>query len=197
MATKLPLTREPEARWGSVIVSMKKTLLSIGGHLKSFRTTDRRLSPYVDLFNADLSKWIQQETTGHSPPGVYRATCTAIGSRAYYFGGVTADGTFTNALHELECNNSTWTALEFSGNPPMPKYDSAMIAINNDLLGILGGYGRPSGELSPRSRFVRNERYSSGFGWTNELHTCTLTGGRYHCDEGSQLYSAVIIHVHS
>ncbi len=196
MATKLPLSREPEARWGSVIVSVKRTLLSIGGHLKSFRTTGRRLSPYVDLFIADLSKWIQQETTGHSPPGVYGATCTAIGSRAYYFGGITADGTYGNALHELETNASTWTALAFSGNPPMPKANSAMIAINNDLLGIIGGCGRPSGELSPRSRFVRSEKYSDR-GWTNELHTCTLTGGRYHYDEGSQLYSAVIIHVHS
>ena len=51
-----------------------------------------------------------------------------------------------------------------------------MIAYDKKLV-LFGGYGIPSGPTQPGAQFVKNTQYTSGSGWTNELHVFDLEEG--------------------
>ena len=59
----------------------------------------------------------------------------------------------------------------------MRKAYCGMIAIDATTLVILAGYGIPSGDIQPGSRFVKDAVFPDGRGWTNELHKYDLNIG--------------------
>ncbi len=188
MATSLQHTsfHEPEPRRSAGGATIGDKFFIYRGNLKSFEgDLPYPRASHVHVFAMRLAKWSTVQTTGQHPPSLWGFACVAIGHRIYYFGGY--DGTmtsFTNALHEFDSIASHWRALD-SANPdaaPMAKMSSAVIAVDDETLCTLGGFGMPTGRPPAGSRFVPSSAYRDGRGRTNEIHLYSLRSSKnwYH-----------------
>ena len=65
-----------------------------------------------------------------------------------------------------------WSQLsgESDVNAPMKKRGCRMVYFNKKNVAVIGGYGSPPASLQPRASFIKNQSYSDGRGWTNEIH---------------------------
>ncbi len=186
MATSLQHTsfHEPEPRSGAGGATIGDKFFIYRGILESFVGDPPYRASHVDVFAMRLAKWSTVQTTGQHPPSLWGFACAAIGHRIYYFGGY--DGTsFSNALHEFDSIASHWRALD-SANPdaaPMAKTNSAIIAVDDETLCTLGGFGMPTGRPPAGSRFVPSSVSRDGRGYTSEIHLYSLRSSKnwYHC----------------
>ena len=53
-----------------------------------------------------------------------------------------------------------------------------MIAYGSSLV-VFGGYGSPCGPTQPGAEFVKNDNYTDGSGWSNELHVFDVMEGEH------------------
>ena len=113
-------------------------------------------------------KWQQMPTTGETPPGHIDASCAAVGTYIYHFGGY--DGyKYYNTIHCLETSKLMWSAVIPANNQeaPMPKCSSGMLVYANNLV-VAGGYGIVPQHPHPDKYVPDPDR--EGQSWTNELH---------------------------
>ncbi len=200
MATSLQHTsfHEPEPRsWAGGDTTIGDKFFIYRGILESFEADPPYpRASHVDVFAMRLAKWSAVQTTGQHPPSLWGFACVAIGHRIYYFGG--SDGTlYSNALHEFDSIASHWRALD-SANPdaaPMAKRDSAIIAVDDETLCTLGGFGMPNGRPPAGFRFVRSSARSDGRGHTNEIHLYSLRLSKNWHHYVLMVIPAVMIHV--
>ena len=87
------------------------------------------------------------------------------------YGG--SDGSnYRGGLYKLSSEKWSLTQLsdESDVNGPLKKGGCGMVCFNKNKVAVIGGYGPPPASLQPGASFSKNERYSDGRGWTNEIH---------------------------
>ena len=149
-----------------------------GGFVQDFFEIGRKkLVSTVEIFDPNLETWQECSTTGVSPPGLYDGACTSLLDSLYWFGGY--DGkSFYNSLHRLDTTTLKWTELQPQNEAegPMRKKWCGMVSFSQDQLATFGGYGRPTkSPIQSGATFIKNP-FSSGMGWSNELHVFDITG---------------------
>ncbi len=151
--------------WGGV----NKDLLEKNVSLREYRSV-------VSSFNPYLETWTSLTPEGSPPSGTQCGACaSAAGQHLYTYGGWNGD--FHGSLHCLDTKALKWTKLANTG--PMKKQSCGMVAYDSQLM-LFGGYGIPSGPIQqPGSKFVWNDEYTDGRGWSNELHTFSLQEGEF------------------
>ena len=150
-----------------------------GGITRDFDNDRSSLLSTVHCFDVHSETWRERPVEGAPPPGIYLGACASSGQCLYCFGGL--DGsTDHNSLHQLDTSSAVlgWTQLTTPdpNSGPMRKVGCGMVAYRNRLV-LFGGYGLPCGPTQPGAEFVKNDRYTDGRGWTNELHVFNVTEG--------------------
>ena len=158
---------EPQGRFShcSAIVDGKQ--YTYGGDLGADGTPP--LST-VEIFDLVTEQWQQMPTTGEVPPGHIGASCAAVTTYIYHFGG--RDGSnYYNTIYSLEISKLIWRATT-AVNPheaPMSKCNAAMLVYGNTLV-ISGGVGVLPQNPNPNMYIPHPDPDYEGQGYTNEVH---------------------------
>ena len=142
----------------------------------SSTTAKSGLSRQVEVYDCYSKTWVQRKTTGTPPPGLAFGACTSINNKLCTYSGYGGDSPFTGTLSQLDTSTMEWKCLT-SDIGPMKKRGAGMIALNDEQLAILSGYGTPTSPTQPGSSFVRSSSSSDGRGWTNEFHIFNISNG--------------------
>lgn len=104
---------------------------------------------YNDLwiFNTDSFAWMQPKTAGFGPTPRYGHTMTlTTDGRILTFGGstITESGLpkYLDDLRQLDTESMIWSRPRLNGNIPTARYGHSAILLENDVIGIFGGWGR-------------------------------------------------------
>ena len=122
----------------------------------------------VEIFDLVTEQWQQMTTTGEAPPGHMYASCCAVATYIYHFGGSDGSNQY-NSVHCLEISKLIWRATS-AVNPheaPMLKSNAVMLVYGNTLV-VSGGYGVLPQNPNP-NKYIPHPEYE-GRGWTNEVH---------------------------
>ena len=96
-------------------------------------------------------------------------SCVSPSGDLYVYRG--HDGfTFHGGLYKLSYLKWNQLSGESDVNGPMKKNACGMVCFNKKEIAIIGGYGPPPASLQPGASFIKDKRYTSGQGWTNEVH---------------------------
>ena len=172
-----PSQHEPVGRWGhcSAIVDGKQ--YTYGGHYGAGGSPPLSTVEILDLVT---EQWQQMPTTGEAPPGHIAASCAAVTTYIYHFGG--RDGSnYYNTIYSLEISKLIWRATP-AVNPheaPMLKCDATMLVYGNTLV-ISGGVGVLPQNPNPNMYIPDPDPGYEGHGYTSEVHC-------FHIDS-SELY---------
>ena len=158
---------EPQGRlWHcSAIVDGKQ--YTYGGH---FGAGESPPLSTLEMFDLVTEQWQQIQTTGEAPPGHIAASCAAVATYIYHFGGYDLSN-YYNSVHCLEISKLMWIAVPLANNQdtPMLKSDAAMLVYSDNLI-VAGGYGLLP-EISDPDKYVSDpDPEYEGRGWTNEVH---------------------------
>ena len=150
-----------------------------GGRTGDFHKDKSSLLFTVHSFDVYCETWRERVVEGAPPPGIYDGACASSGLCLYCFGG--GDGsTLHGSLHQLDTSSATlkWTQLTTpdSSSRPMMKTGCGMVAYGSGLV-LFGGYGFPCDSTQPGAEFVKDDRYTDGVGWSNELHVFDVREG--------------------
>ena len=151
-----------------------------GGCVQDFTENGRRkLASTVEIFDPYLETWKKHHTTGVPPPGLCDGACTSLSDLLYWFGGSDGHSCY-NSLHSLDPTILEWGELQplNEADWPMRKRGCGMVSFLQDKLAIFGGYGIPTGPTQPGAMFTKNTVFTSGSGWSNELHVFNITESR-------------------
>ena len=167
---------EPTPRFSHCAAAVGGRCYLWGGVVQDFFEIDwKELVSTVEIFDPYLETWEKHPTTGDPPPGLYDAACTSLLDSVYWFGGW--DGwSFYNSLHRLDTTTLEWRKVQ-PLNPaegPMRKVWCGMVSFSQDKLATFGGYGHPTSPIQSGATFIKNP-FSSGMGWSNELHVFDIT----------------------
>ena len=114
-------------------------------------------------FGCRLCHLTQLQTTGCPPKRLYNGGCCVSPSCDLYV----YDG---DGLYKLSSEKWSQLSVESDVNGPMKKYHCRMVHFNKKKVAVIGGAGLPPASLQPGASFIKDERYSDGRGWTNEIH---------------------------
>ena len=162
-----PERNEPQGRFSQCSAIVDGKQYTYGGH---FGAGGSPPLSTVEIFDLVTNQWQQMPTTGEAPPGHMNASCAAVATYIYHFGGYDRSN-YYNYIHCLNTRNLTWSATTASHTQevPMRKVGAGMIVYDNNLI-IAGGYGLLP-ELSDAVKYVPDP--DPGYedcGWTNEVH---------------------------
>ncbi len=128
-----------------------------------------RGSNIIAVLDPSTELWNLLPTTGPIPHGKSGGCSVCVGGFMYTFGGyvggdvdvdVDVDGfSYTNDMSKLGLDTLQWTEIQSSGSPPMKKFASGLVCVNERTLCCFGGFG--IGPTQPKSSLCD---------WTNELH---------------------------
>ena len=169
---------EPSPRAGHNDCCISDNIYVGFGFTEDFSATAKsELSRQLEVYDCYSKTWVQRKTIGTPPPGLVYGVCTSINNKLYTYGGHDgSDSPFTGTLSQLDTSTMEWKLLT-SDIGPMKKRGTGMIALNDEQLAVLGGYGTPTSPTQPGSSFVRNSYSSNGSGWTNEFHIFNISNG--------------------
>ena len=169
---------EPLPRYWHISCRVGSKVVVQGGQTKDFSEKSRQnLSYVVEIFDPYSELWEQRQVTGDCPsPGTYAAASASLHDDLFLFGGFDGRQDF-NTVHRLDTERFCWSQVSPQNvdGAPMPKCACGMVAFGNSL-GVFGGYGVPRGPTEPHS-FIKDTRFTSGIGWTNEFHIYNLSEG--------------------
>ena len=108
----------------------------------------RTFTSKIKIFHLPSGQWNVQRTNGNPPLGVIRYSCTAVGEKIYYFGGLCGhDDCFHNSVNELDTVNLTWKQLQSTDDDisVMKRCNGGMVTVEDDgtYLLMIGGTGSP------------------------------------------------------
>lgn len=162
---------EPMPRFWHASVLVRNKVLMYSGSVLDY-SQRKRLASVVDLFDPYSEQWETKQTDGESPVlGVWGTAFASADDDLFMFGGTDSNNKRVGDLYRLDTKTYRWCKLNprKGDESPMPKFDAAMIACG-DNLAITGGHGLPQGPTQPGSSFMKDTKFSSGSGWTNEFH---------------------------
>ena len=159
-----PSQYEPVGRWGHCSAFIDGKYYTYGGHFGAGG------SPPLSMVEILTETWLQIPTTGETPPGHINASCAAVGTYIYHFGGQDRYKLY-NTIHCLETSKLTWSAVipANSQEAPIPKCSSGMLLYTSNLV-VAGGYGALPQHPHPDMYVPDPDPGYEGRGWTNELH---------------------------
>ena len=152
-----------------------------GGFTKNFGKDKSSLLSSVHCFDLYSESWRERPVEGAPPSGIYTGASASSGQCLYIFGG--DDGSAChNSLHQLDTSSATLNWIQLStpdtSSGPMKKSNCGIIAYGSRLV-VFGGYGSPCGPTQPGAEFVKNDDYTDGRGWSNELHVFDVMEGEH------------------
>ena len=162
---------QPASRFWHRAAPIGDRLYMWGGRTEDFSASSRRkLASVVEIYDPYLEAWQQEATTGVPPPAFYDGGCTSVHESLLQYGG--SDGqSWYGSFHQLNTVTLNWEELHQSTpQGPMVKTGCGLASFQGGKVGLLGGYGIPTGPTQPGSTFIRDTRFSNGRGWTNEFH---------------------------
>ena len=125
----------------------------------------------VYTYSVNTEKWMKEFTKGpHPPAGLRVGGCTLAGQCIYLYGGSYASS-HSGTLYKLSTDNITWRELSNDGGP-LKKTGCRMITYKDQVL-VVGGRYAPDEVFSKQP----GSRYEGG--WTNELHSYSLSAGKF------------------
>ena len=156
---------EPVGRWGHCSAFINGKYYTYGGHFGAGGSPPLSMVEILDLVT---EKWQQIPTSGEAPPGHISASCAAIGTYLFHFGGQNRYK-FYNNIHCLEINKLMWRATPADNRreAPMPKSGAGMVIYDNTLV-VSGGLGYLPQHPNP-NMYIPHPEYE-GQGYTNEVH---------------------------
>ena len=160
-----PSQYEPVGRYGHCSAFINGKHYTYGGDCRAGRSPPLSTVEILDLVT---EKWQQIPTTGETPPGHINASCAALGSSLYHFGGRDRYKCY-NTIHCLETSKMSWRATR-ADNPreaPIPKSSAGMVVYDHTLV-ISGGVGDLPQHPNP-DKYIPDPGYE-GQGYTNEVH---------------------------
>ena len=167
---------EPKPRFGHFAGTVGGECLVFAGGTRDFDRTKEQLSSTIEVFDQYLEQWREPlKTTGSPPKGLYYGGCCVSPSGdLYVYGGF--DG--SNRLYKL--SSLKWSQLsgETDVNSPMKKDSCGIACFNKYKVAVIGGYGLPPASLQAGASFIEDKRFTSGEGWTNEIHTIDTNNGK-------------------
>ena len=179
------LPYEPVGRLGHISAVVSGRQYTCHGHYGA--ATAKTHPRMVEIFQHSIPNWEQKPTSGQPAPGLLFAACTTIGIHIYVFGGGDdTASTFCNTIHRLDLKSLIWTEISTS-NPreaPMAKYSAGMVSVRDNILVIVGGYGKLPDHQHPNRQYTPDA--DPELGWTNELHC-------FHVDSGIRLQQGNIL----
>ncbi len=146
-----------------------------GGHVYYIENT-RKLRTIIQIYECSTESWKQLPTSGTPPPGIHGCATSYSGHVLYLFGG-RDDTLFHASLHQLGTRSMTWKQLSPQHDSGPMRKSACQMIYYNDFLIVIGGYGKPSGELQSGSQFTKTKLRQDGRGYTNEIH-------KYHISQG-------------
>ena len=179
--TSISKLYEPAPRYLHGAASVVGRCYLRGGRVQDFSESGRReLELTIDIFDPYLETWENHPTTGVPPPGLYHGACTSLVDSLYWFGGDDCSSCY-NSLHKLDPITLEWRKLQSlnQADGPMRKFGCGMVSFLPDNLAVFGGHGIPTGPTQPGAMFTKDTRYTSGSGWSNELHVFNITEGLF------------------
>ena len=162
-----PSQYEPAGRWCHCSAFISGKYYTYGGDCGAGGSAPISM---VEILDSVTEKWQQIPTTGETPPGHMNASCAAVGTYIFHFGGQDRYN-YYNTIHCLEISKLTWSAVlpANSQEAPMPKFDSGMLIYANNLV-VVGGYGDVPQHPHPDKYVPDPYPGYEGQGWTNEVH---------------------------
>ena len=169
-------TYQPKPRVAPYSSAVKGQCVIFAGLTDDFLKSKEELSSTVEVFDQYLEQWRVLKITGSPPKGLfYGACCSAPNGDLYIYGG--HDGShYRSGLYRLKLATSSQKlersqlSVESDPNGPLRKAGCGMVCFDNKKLAVIGGLGIPHGPPQPGSTFIRDERYTDGRGFTNEIH---------------------------
>ena len=155
----------PPHCWGSFVASILDTLFLCGGGDAEPET--------VYTYSVNTETWMKEFTKGpHPPAGLRNGGCTLAGQCIYLYGGsYYAPSSYSGTLYELNTDGFTWSKLS-NDDGPLKKTECGMITYKDQVL-VVGGTYNPNEVFSKQP----GSRYEGG--WTNELHSYSLSAGKF------------------
>ena len=125
----------------------------------------------VYTYSINTETWMREFTKGPRPPaGLRDGGCTQAGQCIYLYGGDYASS-YSRTLYELSTDGFTWSKLSNDGGP-LKKTGCRMITYKDQVL-VVGGEYKHQGRFSKQP----GSRYDGGY--TNELHSYSLSAGKF------------------
>ena len=170
---------EPEPRCWAQCEVIEDKLFLYRGFLQSYQGKYRANFPtHFEVFEGKRLAWEEVATRGTNPRVLVGMAMTSISHKLYLYGGEDSS-TPTNQLFKVDTQSMLWAEL-IPCNPsdgPMRKLDCGLVSLPGDVLCVFGGYGIPAESLQPGSRFIQDQNYTDGRGWTNEIHCYRVRSG--------------------
>ena len=154
-----------------MLVQFEESCLSLlHGWTVDFDKTKEELSSTIQVFDQYLEQWRQLQTTGYPPNGLYDGGCCVSPSGDLYVYGGRDGSNYHAGIYKLSSEKWSQLSGESDMNGPVKKVGCGMVFFTKKKVAVIGGYGPPPASLQPGALFVKNELYSDGRGWTNEIH---------------------------
>lgn len=183
---------QPSPRNGHYASSIGDNVFLFFGHTEHIRDEWRELSYQVEIYDPYSETWVQRQTTGTPPPGLYSGASTSRNNQFYIYGGYGVSR-FNGALSLFDATTMKWKLLT-SDTEPMKKSRAGMVLIGQNKLVLFGGYGIPVTPTQPgAASFVKNSSFSDGRGWSNELHMYNINNGMLLEIEGERNFRRIVI----
>ena len=161
---------EPKPRFAHCAGVVGGESIIFAGRTADFDKTKEELSSTVEVFDQYLEQWRQLKTTGSPPKGLYAGGCCVSPYGDLYVYGGWDGSTIRGGLYKLSSLKWTELSRESDVNGPMKRIECRMVYFNKKKVAVFGGYGPPPASLQPGATFIKDERFTSGRGWTNEIH---------------------------
>ena len=169
---------EPLPRWGHFSSLVEGKLFMFGGRVEDFHNHRDELKTTINGFDVFHETWSSFHAGGSPPLGIYVGASTALSKNVYCYGGTYSD---SGSLHKWDSSTMSWNQLkEHDNKGPIKKLRCAMISHNEEIV-LFGGRGIPTGPIQQGSKFIVDNKFTDGRGWTNELHSFNLQEGEGEC----------------
>ena len=167
---------EPSPRFGHISTPISGQLYVWGGRTKDFKSGD--VAATVNIYQPYTESWDEQRLKGRPPPRLYGGACASTGHHLYLYGGHNGSR-YQSSLHQINTKSLVCSEVVVSNAAlgPMRKVGCGMVTCDDDHLLCIGGYGILSSPTQPGSEFIKDTRFNSGNGWTNEHHSFHLKEG--------------------
>ena len=150
-----------------------------GGRIEDFHSHKDELKT-INSYNFFNETWSLFQAGGSPLLGIYTGASTSLSKNVYSFGGYSGSD-HQGSLHKWDSSTMSWNQLkEHENKGPMKKTACAMISHNEEIV-LFGGRGIRTGPIQQGSKFIVNNKFTDGRGWTNELHTFNLQEGEGEC----------------
>ena len=132
-------TYEPAPRSSHGAASLGGLVYSFAGKTDDFSNAKTSLSTHIEVFDPCIETWLQRETAGDPPLGLYSGAFAASHSYLYHYGGHD-ESSGHGDLSRFCPATMLWTnASQHSASGPMKKAGCRMICCG-DTLGLFGGF---------------------------------------------------------